>query len=60
MTTTQTAETEITRSDIRQLMAEAGEAGDEKQVELCELALDGDAEARAKCERAIRAARAMA
>lgn len=49
---------EITTSDIAQLETEAGEHGDMEQVELCRAALNGDAAARAKCERAILSARA--
>jgi hypothetical protein len=48
----------IADSDIRDLQAEAGEAGDRAQVSLCRKALAGDAAARAECEAAILGARA--
>lgn len=57
MTTTTT--TQLTDDQIASLSIEAGTAGDEEQVRLCALALDGDADARAKCERAIRDAQAQ-
>jgi hypothetical protein len=53
------AEMDVTDEQIRALEIEAGAAGDEVQVELCRRALDGDDDARAKCGRAIEAARAM-
>ena len=40
-------------SDIEELRTEAGEAGDEAQVALCDRALDGDMMARAECARVI-------
>lgn len=46
----------ITKANIEALK-EAGEAGDLKQVELCEAALAGDEAAWAKCEAAITANR---
>lgn len=49
----------ITDAQIETLSAEAGEAGDLEQVTLCQQALEGDAGARAKCERVIRAAQAQ-
>lgn len=50
---------EVSREQIETLRDEAGEAGDEAQVALCERALDGDRDAWARCVRAILAARAM-
>ena len=38
---------------------EAAEAGDMAQVAICDLALDGDEQALAECERVRRAAQAM-
>ena len=52
-------EPEITDDQIRALSAEAAAAGDDEQVRLCKLALGGDADARAECERAIGDARAQ-
>lgn len=43
----------ITREQIEQLQQDAGQAGDERQVELCRLALSGNAEALARCESVI-------
>jgi len=57
---------DITRRDITRLRTEAAQAGNEAQVELCDLALDYLAtaetndEARAECERAIRECRVPA
>ncbi len=45
---------------LEALRAEAAAAGDDKQVELCERALEGEATAVALCARALRAAAAMA
>ena len=45
---TTTIET-ITDEQIKQLRNEAGTAGDRKQVELCDRALQGDGAARRKC-----------
>lgn len=56
----QTKTIEITDEQIEALRTEAGEHGDLAQVELCDAALGGDEAARARCERAIRAAQAMA
>lgn len=39
----------ITDTRIETLRTEAGEAGDTEQVALCDLAIDGDAEAARKC-----------
>ena len=62
----------ITREQVEQLMTEAGAAGDQEQVRLCELALRTframeppasgrvEIDALQKCVRAIRAAEAMA
>jgi hypothetical protein len=47
-------ETDISGADIAALRQEAGQAGDFEQVALCDLALSGDADARAECERVIR------
>lgn len=47
----------IDDSDIEALRQEAGQAGDAEQVTLCDMALAGDDEARAECERVIRQAR---
>lgn len=44
---------EITDSQIRALRSEAGVAGDEKQVAICDRALDGDEAARRECARVI-------
>lgn len=45
--------------EIRDLLIEAAAAGDGAQVNLCNDALAGDADARAECVRVIEAARAM-
>lgn len=50
------APAEVTDEQIEALRTEAGEAGDLEQVALCDRAIDGDADARAKCERVIRTA----
>ena len=50
----------ITDSQIEALEIEAGSAGDDEQVTICRAALDGDAGARAECERVILEARARA
>lgn len=50
---------EATREMIEALSNEAGEAGDDLQVELCAAALNGDRAAWAKCEKAIANARAQ-
>ena len=44
---------EITDTQIEQLRTEAGQAGDNEQVEICNRALVGDTEARAECARVI-------
>lgn len=46
----------VTEADIKALRREAREAGDEKQVELCDLALDGDTSAERACAKVIREA----
>lgn len=46
------AEDEMTKERIKALRNEAEAAGDTKQVEICDLALGGDAAAWAGCERA--------
>lgn len=48
---------EVTDRQIAQLADEAGAAGDARQVELCEAALDGDVRARDLCVVAILHAR---
>ena len=47
---------DITDKQIETLRAEAGTAGDDEQVKLCDAALNGDADARAECARVISAA----
>jgi len=47
----------VTRENIVALRGEAGAAGDEEQVGICNDALSGDPEALAKCEQVIREAR---
>lgn len=47
----------ITDQQIRMLSQEAGQAGDMKQVAICNRALAGSARARRECARVIRAAR---
>lgn len=49
----------MTRREIRAMRNEAAEAGDMAQVAICDLALDGDEQALAECERVRRAAQAM-
>lgn len=49
---------DVSDSDIEQLRQEAGTAGDSAQVDLCDRALFGDAEARLRCTQAIAEARA--
>lgn len=44
---------EITDEQISALRAEAGVAGDESQVVICDRALDGDDHARTECARVI-------
>jgi hypothetical protein len=44
---------EVGDDEIRELRAEAGEAGDLAQVAICDLALCGDDAARAECVRVI-------
>ena len=51
--------TTITNAQIRLLRDEATEAGDYRQVDLCELALQGDRHARAECQRVIENASAQ-
>jgi len=46
-------EFDITDEQIEALRDEAGSAGDNAQVALCDRALDGDDEARAECARVI-------
>lgn len=48
-----------TSEDIEALCAEAASAGDVAQVEVCQRALEGDADAIAECGRVIESARAM-
>jgi hypothetical protein len=55
-----TTNTNITMTQIRNLRAEAGEAGDAAQVAMCDRALAGSARARVGCAKVIRAAEAMA
>jgi hypothetical protein len=43
----------IMDTQISELRAEAADAGDRAQVELCDLALDGDDAARASCAEVI-------
>lgn len=43
----------ITDSQIQALRSEAASAGDDKQVALCDAALNGDNAARKKCQRAV-------
>lgn len=50
---------EVSREDIAALQVEAGEAGDDAQVQFCIAALAGDRGAWAKCEAAIASARAQ-
>ena len=49
----------ITDTDIQTLRAEAGAAGDSEQVTICDLAINGDAFARAECVAVINAAEVM-
>lgn len=49
----------LTDDMIRALRNEAGEQGDTDQVEICDLALDGDGAARGTCATVITDARAM-
>ena len=46
-------------ADVRALRSEAGAAGDQEQVELCDRALAGDDAARAECAAVIADARAQ-
>lgn len=50
----------ITDKQIRELRTEAGAAGDDEMVAICDLALCGDDVALRICERAIRAAKEAA
>jgi len=50
----------MTQDQIRKLRDEAAEAGDDAQVQLCELALGGDELAWKACAMALADARAMA
>jgi hypothetical protein len=50
----------ISDEQIQALRIEAGEAGDLRQVAICDRALDGSARARRKCAGVIAAATAMA
>ena len=60
MVATMSAPTETLTSDmITTLRNEAANAGDTEQVDLCERAQQGDAEARERCAAAITDARAM-
>lgn len=43
----------ITTEQIQTLRSEAAEAGDAKQVEICDRAIDGDAAAIRECARVI-------
>lgn len=49
----------VTTEQIKGLRSEAAEAGDSKQVELCDAALAGDWASRTACERAILNAQAQ-
>ncbi len=49
----------VTDAQIRTLRTEAGQAGDHLQVKVCDLALDGDIDARADCAETIAVAKAM-
>lgn len=55
-----TETTETPEAQIAQLRTEAGEAGDRKQVAICDAALGGDEQARVECGRAIARAQRMA
>lgn len=44
---------ELTEATIRALRVDAGFAGDEEQIEICNRAIDGDAEARRQCAEVI-------
>ena len=48
----------MSNQEIEKLADEAGQAGDDAQVKLCEAALNGDKAARAECERVLTEARA--
>lgn len=50
---------EVSDEQIEQLLQEAGQAGDQKMVEICRWALNGDEQARAQCADVIEEARAM-
>jgi hypothetical protein len=50
----------ITSRQIRHLRNEAATAGDSKQVEICDRALNGSDRAKRECVKVIRAAEAMA
>lgn len=54
-----TANSTITDDQIEALAIEAGDAGDDAQVELCRKALAGNESARERCAQAIAAARAQ-
>jgi len=56
MTTTET----ITNDQILDLRAEAARVGDYEQVEICDLAIGGEHDARAECARVIARAEAAA
>lgn len=49
----------ISNDDIRALRAEAHDAGDLAMAAICKMALDGDAAARAECQRVIDDAKAQ-
>ena len=51
---------QITTKQIKALLAEAIAAGDQKQVRICERALDGRIRAIAECTRIIQEAKANA
>jgi inactivated superfamily I helicase len=51
---------QITTKQIKALLKEAIAAGDQKQVRICERALDGWVSAIAECTRIIQAAKANA
>ncbi len=56
---TQGATEALTNDMVSALRRDAGSAGDTVQIELCDLALDGDISARAACAQAINSARAL-
>lgn len=50
----------ITETEIDALRTEAAAAGDTAMVAICDLALEGDEDARAKCEDAVSSAATLA